>query len=206
MEFFREYRKRAERRLRSWSAALLPKHYPHLFALLLAVILRLRSAHFTASAPLPKNLRVIQKDGKEGEASESHQSHECRGLYSCDSRDSLALSSATHWEFLPNQQPRAVAWGSRNDTGFGDETMWVMLRLLRSTPRTQAFRSRVTTRQDLLCVSAPLRSTSVPQPAFKTSFKNGAVRLRLHFATSSGVPTATSSPPSSPASGPISTT
>ena len=40
---------------------------------------------------------------------------------------------------------------------------------------------------------------------FRTSRKNGAVRLMRLFATSSGVPVATISPPSAPASGPIST-
>jgi hypothetical protein len=40
---------------------------------------------------------------------------------------------------------------------------------------------------------------------FKTSRKKGAVRLVRFFATSSGVPVATTSPPSAPASGPIST-
>src|SRR5467141_3410083 len=39
----------------------------------------------------------------------------------------------------------------------------------------------------------------------RTSRKNGAVRLIRFFATCSGVPVATISPPASPASGPIST-
>src|SRR6266404_1642597 len=40
---------------------------------------------------------------------------------------------------------------------------------------------------------------------FNTSRKNGAVRLMRLFAISSGVPVATISPPSAPASGPMST-
>src|SRR2546423_13226155 len=40
---------------------------------------------------------------------------------------------------------------------------------------------------------------------FNTSRKNGAVRLTRFLAISSGVPVATTSPPSAPASGPMST-
>ena len=43
-----------------------------------------------------------------------------------------------------------------------------------------------------------------PYPFFNNFRKNGAVRLTLLFATSSGDPVATISPPNSPASGPTS--
>src|SRR5207248_8327960 len=53
-----------------------------------------------------------------------------------------------------------------------------------------------------------LRQLGLTAPSFfvaRTSRKNGAVRLTRLFATCSGVPVATISPPASPASGPIST-
>ena len=45
----------------------------------------------------------------------------------------------------------------------------------------------------------------VARGVFNTFRKNGAVRLTRFFATCSGVPQATTSPPASPASGPRST-
>jgi hypothetical protein len=47
-------------------------------------------------------------------------------------------------------------------------------------------------------------ATASPYLFFSIFRKNGAVRLTLLFATSSGEPVATTSPPNSPASGPIS--
>ncbi len=53
--------------------------------------------------------------------------------------------------------------------------------------------------------SAQDDSTAFGPDVFKTFRKNGAVRLIRFFATCSGVPKATTSPPASPASGPRST-
>ena len=47
-------------------------------------------------------------------------------------------------------------------------------------------------------------ATASPYRFFSICRKNGAVLLTLLFATSSGEPVATTSPPNSPASGPIS--
>jgi hypothetical protein len=48
-------------------------------------------------------------------------------------RSTLACSERVDLYVIPNQQSRAVAWGSQNDTDFGDEKIWVMLR---ACPRT----------------------------------------------------------------------
>src|SRR6266550_197601 len=69
----------------------------------------------------------------------------------------------------------------------------------------EEFDHEITVSPPLGRATASLSAAAFPFFVAKTSRKNGAVRLVRFFATSSGVPAATISPPASPASGPIST-
>ncbi len=82
--------------------------------------------------------------------------------------------------------------------------------MLQRTFRARGTRARlpppVAQRRGYRCGSVRSSSPDQGRPACNVSRRNGAVRLMRFFATSSGVPTATISPPAAPASGPISTT
>ena len=101
--------------------------------------------------------------------------------------------SATHWEIGPYILMR-------------DHLHLFACRKNSESPAINAGSSGASPHQRKASLAPPKKgpSTASPYLFFSIFRKNGAVLLTLLFATSSGDPVATTSPPNSPASGPIS--